>query len=210
MTEKEWLQATDPRPMLEFLQGKASDRKFRLLAVACWRRVSHPLADKEHREAVEIGEQFADGLVSDSTRQAFHEVVARMKEQAVAENDFEWAAWETFTEIPVSTSIHPTWLTVHNPTPQESRDMCRLLRDVFGPLPFRPISIDPTWLTWHNGLLVSMAQQMYDSRDFSDMTELADGLEEAGCKDRDILGHCRSVIRHVRGCWLVDLVLGKS
>jgi hypothetical protein len=88
--------------------------------------------------------------------------------------------------------------------------MCRLLHDVFGPLPFRPISIDPTWLTWHDGLLVSMAQRMYDSRDFSDMPVLADALEEAGCTDPDILAHCRGPGPYIRGCWVVDLLLGKS
>jgi hypothetical protein len=72
------------------------------------------------------------------------------------------------------------------------------------------ITINPAWLTWHDGLLVSMARQMYDSRDFSDMPVLADALEEAGCQDQDILGHCRSGFEHVRGCWVVDLILGKS
>jgi hypothetical protein len=72
------------------------------------------------------------------------------------------------------------------------------------------ITFDPSWLTWHDGLLVSMAQRMYDSRDFSDMPVLADALEEAGCQDQDILGHCRSGEQHVRGCWVVDLLLGKE
>jgi hypothetical protein len=51
---------------------------------------------------------------------------------------------------------------------------------------------------------------MYDSRDFSDMPVLADALEEAGCRDAEILGHCKSGGEHVRGCWVVDLLLGKS
>jgi hypothetical protein len=76
--------------------------------------------------------------------------------------------------------------------------------------PFRPITIDPAWLSWHDGLLVSMAQRMYGSRDFSDMLVLADALEEAGCQDQDFLGHCRSGEEHVRGCWAVDALLGKS
>jgi hypothetical protein len=88
--------------------------------------------------------------------------------------------------------------------------MCRLLREVFGPLPFRPISIDPTWLTWHDGLLVSMAHRMYDSRDFGDMPVLADALEEAGCTNADILAHCRGLGEHVRGFWVIDLLLGNS
>jgi hypothetical protein len=84
-----------------------------------------------------------------------------------------------------------------------------LLRDIIGD-PFRPSSLNPDWLTWHDGLLVAMAQRIYDSRDFSDMPVLADALEESGCSDQDILGHCRSGGEHVRGCWVLDLVLGKS
>ena len=84
-----------------------------------------------------------------------------------------------------------------------------LLRDILGN-PFRLVSLDPVWLTWHGGLLVSMAQRMYDSRDFSDMLVLADAMEEAGCTNQDILAHCRSGGEHVRGCWVVDLVVGKS
>jgi hypothetical protein len=84
-----------------------------------------------------------------------------------------------------------------------------LLHDIFGN-PFRPVSLNPAWLTWHDGLIVSMARQMYESRDFTDLPVLADALEDAGCTSQDILGHCRSGGEHVRGCWVVDLVLGKS
>jgi hypothetical protein len=55
-----------------------------------------------------------------------------------------------------------------------------------------------------------MAQRMYDSRDFSDMPVLADALEEAGCTNADILAHCRGLGEHVRGFWVIDLLLGKS
>jgi hypothetical protein len=89
--------------------------------------------------------------------------------------------------------------------------MADLLREVVGPVLFRPLPpLKPAWLTWHDALLVSMARQMYDSRDFSDMPVLGDALENAGCQDQDILGHCRSGGEHVRGCWVVDLLLGKE
>ncbi|HEY7330947.1 MAG TPA: hypothetical protein VH592_25140 [Gemmataceae bacterium] len=84
-----------------------------------------------------------------------------------------------------------------------------MLRDIFGN-PFHPVTLDPSWLTWHDGLLVSMVQKMYDSRDFSDMPVLADALEEAGCTNADILDHCRGPGPHVRGCLVVDLLLGKE
>ncbi|MBA4191676.1 MAG: hypothetical protein C0467_27160 [Planctomycetaceae bacterium] len=81
------------------------------------------------------------------------------------------------------------------------------LRDIFGN-PFRPVSFDPCWRT---STAVSLAQGMYDSRDFSAMPILADALQDAGCEHADILTHCRDEKQvHVRGCWVVDLVLGKE
>ena len=81
------------------------------------------------------------------------------------------------------------------------------VRDIFGN-PFRPVTLDPSWQT---SSTVSLAQSMYDSRDFVAMPILADALEEAGCRQEEILGHCRGEsATHVRGCWVVDLVLGKS
>jgi hypothetical protein len=55
-----------------------------------------------------------------------------------------------------------------------------------------------------------MAQAIYDERAFDRMPILADALEEAGCPDQDFLGHCQSGGEHVRGCWVIDLLLGKS
>jgi hypothetical protein len=55
-----------------------------------------------------------------------------------------------------------------------------------------------------------MARRIYDERAFHDLPILADALEEAGCTDAEILAHCRSSGEHVRGCWVVDLVLGKT
>jgi hypothetical protein len=81
-----------------------------------------------------------------------------------------------------------------------------LLRDIFGN-PFRPVTFSTSWQT---DTAVSLARQMYDSRDFSAMPILADALQDAGCDNDDILNHCRGAGSHVRGCWVVDLVLGKE
>jgi hypothetical protein len=80
-----------------------------------------------------------------------------------------------------------------------------LLHDIFGN-PFRPVAFDPAWRT---DTVVSLAKGLYESRDFSAMPILADALQDAGCDCDDILNHCRDEsLTHVRGCWVVDLVLG--
>jgi hypothetical protein len=85
---------------------------------------------------------------------------------------------------------------------------CALLRDLTGPVLFRPITLDSTWLT---STVVAIATQMYESRDFGAMPILADALQDAGCDSDDVLNHCRgAAATHVRGCWVVDLVLGKE
>jgi hypothetical protein len=84
-----------------------------------------------------------------------------------------------------------------------------ILRDIFGRT-FRSITIDPSWLAWKNGAIPELAQAMYDQRDFERMPLLAAALRAAGCNNADILDHCRSGGEHVRGCWVVDLLLGKD
>jgi hypothetical protein len=84
--------------------------------------------------------------------------------------------------------------------------LCDRFRDIFGN-PFRPVTFDPSWRTT---TAVAIANHMYDARDFSAMPILADALQDAGCDNDDILDHCRGPGPHVRGCWVVDLVLGKE
>ena len=74
----------------------------------------------------------------------------------------------------------------------------------------RPIALDPDWLAWDSGMVVKVAQAIYDERAFDRLPILADALEEAGCHDADILQHCRQPGEHVRGCWVVDLLLSKE
>jgi hypothetical protein len=81
-----------------------------------------------------------------------------------------------------------------------------LLRDLFGN-PFRPAAADHRWRT---AAAVALAKSVYVERVFDRLPILADALEEAGCGDADLLVHCRGEGPHVRGCWAVDLVLGKA
>jgi len=75
---------------------------------------------------------------------------------------------------------------------------------------FRSIVIDPAWLAWHGGTMPAIARRVYDDRAFHDLPILADALEDAGCTNTDLLAHCRGGGPHVRGCWAVDLLLGKT
>ena len=84
--------------------------------------------------------------------------------------------------------------------------LCAIVRDVFGN-PFRPVVFSPEWRT---DTVLALTRQMYAAREFGAMPILADALQDAGCDNTDILEHCRGDGPHVRGCWVVDLVLGKS
>jgi hypothetical protein len=206
MTEAEWLTCTDPEPMLEFLDGRSSGRKLRLFAVACCRRNWDTLTDERLRRAVEVDEQYAEGLVSGQDRYAAWNVVLTLKIDAIERQEWERAVRIWSTQGPVYDFMNKSALHISD---VDWGLQCQLLRDIIGN-PFRPVTIDPTVLTWNSGTVPRMAQAIYDDRRFSDLPILADALEEAGCSDQDILTHCRSEGSHVRGCWVVDLILGKE
>jgi hypothetical protein len=99
---------------------------------------------------------------------------------------------------------------------QEREAQCALLRDVFGPLPFRPVALDPAWLAWHGGAVKRLAEAVYEERELPSghldaprLAVLADMLEEAGCSDAHLLGHLRGPGPHVRGCFAIDALSGR-
>lgn len=92
-------------------------------------------------------------------------------------------------------------------TERMAAGLCWRIRDVFGN-PCRPVAFDPAWRT-RDALL--LARQMSAAQEFSAMPILADALQDAGCDSEAILDHCRDTTAvHVRGCWVVDLVLGRE
>jgi hypothetical protein len=100
---------------------------------------------------------------------------------------------------------HPTFIAGRDG--DSAPIICAVIREVAGN-PFRKVKFNKKWRT---DTAVTLARQMYESRDFSAMPILADALQDAGCGNDDVLSHCRDPKQvHVRGCWVVDLVLGKS
>ena len=92
---------------------------------------------------------------------------------------------------------------------RERHSQCNVFRDIVGN-PFQPLVVVLEWLAWNDGTLRKIAQAIYEERAFDRLPILADALEDAGCDNADLLAHCRSDGEHVRGCWVVDLLLGKS
>jgi len=205
MTEAEWLKCTDPQPMLAFLRGKVSDRKLRLFAVACSRRMWDWI-DVLGRAAVEAAEDFADGLAGPDELRA-----ARLACQGTG-GQSAWYAAASNSAIAARNAARSAQAGVANNAPLGSETaellaQARLLRDIFGD-PFRSLSLDPKpWLT---PKVIELAQAIYDDRAFDRMPALADAIHKAGCDDSDILAHCRGPGPHVRGCWVVDMILGKE
>jgi hypothetical protein len=214
MTEAEWLESTDPRPMLEFLRDKASDRKLRLFACAYCRAVrarQHMLPGT----AVAVAERYADGLASDEDLASERRGAPFPNEYSewvvgLSAYDGAWQAVDWLTSARDLMRIDPDAFR-HVPLPLDAVVKCSvlLLRDIFGN-PFRPASLDPTVLAWNGGTVPRLAQAIYHDRRFGDLPILADALDEAGCSDPSTLSHCRSGSEHVRGCWVVDLLLGRN
>lgn len=229
MTEQEWLACTDPMPMQEYLRGgqTASERKLRLVALAFSRRFLHLLSDERSRQAIELAERFVEGKVTHRERAiiaaaAWEAVEAARREQKtgaevaaalaaarIADSDSPLFAQRFGSSGEVGQQY--AWSALRDSVFfTDKKDQCACLRDVFGPFQFRPIIIDPAWLAWDVGTIPIIAQAIYDERAFDRLPVLADALVDGGCDNADILNHCRIEGPHVRGCWVVDLILGKE
>ena len=223
-----------------FPDSRGSDRKLRLFACACYHRIAHVLPHPVARDAILTAERFADGAASAAEFQAadarIRELADAIEPQWRASDGDErralhpthaalalagvvcWcepqkAAWyassNAYLEYPY---LANPGVDVHSPSRYEAeaaekRAQCRLLREIFGN-PFRPPAFSSEWRT---DTAIALARQMYEAREFSAMPILADALQDAGCDNAGVLNHCRDPnATHVRGCWVLDLVLGKE
>jgi hypothetical protein len=222
VTEEEWLACENPTPMLLYLDsiGLGSERKLRLFSVACCRRLLSKVPVRPQSErAVEVAEHFADGLASDAELRHFCCYANNTAEHAcreVAESESgipsadctagnaAWAIAEYRALPPDHNGLSPVF---NAKVRDEQSKQCHSLRDIFGN-PFRPVAPDPAWLTSD---VLALARGIYEEKAFDRMPILADALQDAGCDNEDVLSHCRDTqLAHVRGCWVVDQLLGKK
>jgi hypothetical protein len=101
----------------------------------------------------------------------------------------------------------PTYLTAYA---EERACQATLLRDLFGPLPFRAAALGPSVLAWNDGLVVRLAKKIYDERSWEGLPILADALLDAGCDNDELVAHLGGPGPHTRGCYGLDLLLGKE
>ena len=203
--------------MVQFA-GARSYRKLRLFAVAACRMVWNSLTDERSRVALNHLEEYADDFSKEKLRRdAYNTSNDAARAARVGRPQFATAALAAFAVFRAS---DPAWYpnlygdlvyTLGEDYGMERvaavRLLCNQMREIFGN-PFREPNFDPAWRT---DTVLSLARHMYEAREFSAMPILADALQDAGCDNDDILSHCRDAQQtHVRGCWVVDLVLGKE
>ncbi|MGE3806861.1 MAG: hypothetical protein AB7K24_19515 [Gemmataceae bacterium] len=222
MTETEWLTTCDPDLMLDHVRDSTSERKLRLFAIACCRSFWHLLSDEVSRQAVEVAERYVDRLAPHEERDA----ACRAAWSAISLQSPE--RWKRAAALAAGRVVDSDWplfgrwygsskfgkehawnavMEIQNYPRRPER--CHLIREIFGN-PFRSVGIDKGCLQWNDGTVPRIAQWIYDERSFDDLPILADALEESGCRQAQLLAHCRAPGSHVRGCWALDLVLGKE
>ncbi len=197
MDEYEWLASGDPNQMFKYLSKTDcfSRRKISLFFLAC-------------------GRCHASRLPLPFTPSYFDEEEARL------DNLDEIPIWPTGQEDsrPVlgagsdesfreAKLLGRFYAHVVFSDPKDLPGQANLLRDIFGSLPFRSPKFEPAWRTQRS---VELAKSIYEQRSFERLPLLADILEENGCNGNDILTHCRQPGPHVRGCWVLDLILEKK
>ncbi len=224
MTEAEWVASANLASMFPCVPGSVLSRKKVLFSLGCARQVLGYGSDefinsfeewsKECEKVLGVMESHIDATDNDEAR---NQVL-----RAEIGNLVELEGWDGL--IKYFSPANPVQFAgdvaaecascagrLGDPPDEGVREhvvaeQLHFLRDIFGN-PFRPMAFSPLWRT---SAAVAIASQMYESRDFSAMASLANALQDAGCDNVEVLDHCRGSGPHVRGCWVVDLVLGKE
>jgi hypothetical protein len=239
MTEEEWISSGDAKWMLHSLRGQASERRLRSFMVACTQPIWAKILATYGKAAFALQAQWAEWPEVVAENGYLQRLMDFLGASPIVESDGVTSAYSVnaldggwviaLAVLPnqislidsnsgriVGGRIGAGWDMLDRAA--QCCDVIRaidrgvgsapaaFLRDIFGN-PFRPVAFDPRWRT---GDAVGLARAIYEDRAFERLPLLADALMDAGCADEQVLGHCRSEGPHVRGCWVVDLVLGKE
>jgi len=195
MTGMEWAVCHDPRLMVTALsrQCAVSDRRWRLFVAAFWRWIADRLPESQ-QEVIDVATATEDW--------------AETGRLPTGERASTWPDMIFFGADARQTAMRTAEFPYHGSSRQVEQiaQQTALLRDIFGN-PFRIPHLESRRRTSD---VVALARAIYDEKVFERMPILADALMDAGCEDEAIVGHCRGENSHVRGCWVLDLVLGKE
>jgi hypothetical protein len=232
MTEVQWLACRTSRTMLGALRGELSERKLRLIGCACAAQLAGRVKLSDCLTALELTEKVTDGVATKTAAvkcrrlavalgEVFSTAVARLPRQykdytarrvasvvsqVVGDPDPEHPDRRTAVHDLVAEALEDLG-TIWASASKERLRQAHIVREIVGN-PFRSAAFNSAWRTSD---VVLLAQGIYDERAFGRMPILADALQDAGCDNENILAHCRDAsATHVRGCWVVDLVLGKE
>jgi hypothetical protein len=216
MTEEQWVRASD-REIRDAVFA-LDPRRQRLLAVAICRAMGRWVNYPAVHNALSAVETFADTGKTKAALRRARQAVQALREELLRKSSADPGMWLTLFTVQMAASENAVFGTLEQARRSlaiaegiSSEAAQRYLHAPYWEVagnPFRPGAFPPEWRT---STAVALAKQMYESRDFSAMPILADALQDAGCDNEDVLNHCRdSEQAHVRGCWVVDLVLGKS
>jgi hypothetical protein len=231
MTECEWWAATEPRNLIDwlFFDAGASDRKLRLFSVAACEPLRGIVWSPRIVAALDSAEAFADGRIDAPALSTAH---ATAWSHYRTRHDSGAAVIPAQVRGAEAVCLYPTAQDPHRDRDRYRWDddapytllialfidhpdrtnpsfprLVRLLHDIFGPLPFRDVAVNPLWLTSD---VLALTRGIYDEKAFDRMPILADALQDAGCDNAEMLTHCRAEgWEHVRGCWVIDLLLGR-
>jgi hypothetical protein len=222
MTETEWLNSTNPDDLYldRFASTPRPMRKLQLFACGCCRQIWEYITDTRCRAAVEVAELLADGLAGEAEFDAVFDAVEAACDEMIEsypESIEQGAAYAAQMALrapsdaayPVASVLALTSSACDHAEllNRNLAALADLFRDVFGN-PYRPVAADPGWLS---PTAVALARGIYTERAFDRLPILADALQDAGCENADMLSHCRGPNQvHVRGCWVVDLLLGRE
>lgn len=235
MTEAQWRTVADPATMFAEFALCEHQRKTRLFLVAHCRAYWDLLSDAS-KAAVETAEQFADGGATDADlaaaeESAMAEAAARDKALKSTEQHLQMGSMPEPFGLPKAVLVklqadveslrakvaaaqfaHAATFPHYSVmdtfawhlTPETKETDAALIRDIYGN-PFRPTTFNRAW---RSETVVSLAKGMYESNELENIKALGLALQAAGCEHPDVLATCRADGPHVRGNWVVDLILG--